>query len=604
MSLVTTWSEVAEYVTQSKGYDYLTNPTDWMNAFKEVVGDARYVSSDGGGSFIFKNPVDWIGVGKEIAPTLDSGIKSLPSVDTVVTDLSTGGAVAGATALATEKTGITIALSGAGWVATALAGFGLGVVGYELAPEFWTDLSNAVFEPITGEHLDYDETEPFLRKKLKTLLSTDSNGDIVTYADRNMLERAYNFIATHIQGEGYNFADDYTWNTYTPPNHPEYMHTQAQISNEIAQHPLQHDFIVGRTSLTDDMIQSCIHQVQLQKERSGLIEQEPSASGIVNNLRSLYPNYNNANVFQIFYYYNYTSPTVNTSFVCINGYNVQAQDDKIQGKFDGLRFLREGVNPAQAQNDDYGYEVAFEPDVLNWQDFLYSYKYDINSGTGTVIETGLPYFTFSPFGLGYISYSTTSQGMSPTNYVSILSNLQIDDGTLDSYLLRNGVTKTGKTPVGTKTYEERYNEWWNNHKDIAQPSNTGVNNVTPYVPSNIPATNTHTDTILRNGVNVGENSYNDSQDNTHQGKNTPNINPIDVVNDSIRDNIDDYNESKVSPETTPEPAPSPLPKYPETPPTEPTGDSGDTPTAPSIGGVTASGMVSVYNPTKQQLIDF
>ena len=105
----------------------------------------------------------------------------MPSVTSIITNAATAGVVAGEAAAATEAVGTTITLTTAGWLATGLVGLGLGVASYEAAPEFWTDLSNAVFEPITGHHLTYDETEPFLRKKIKTLLSTDNNGKIVTY---------------------------------------------------------------------------------------------------------------------------------------------------------------------------------------------------------------------------------------------------------------------------------------------------------------------------------------------------------------------------------------------------------------------------------------
>ena len=195
-----TFEEIGEYVDAIKGYRYVDNPSSWLEALKQTIGDAKYIGIEGQSEGTFYNPKgwNWVEVGKSVETTgLTGGQTSVPTTSTVVTDLSTGGATAGATALATEATGITIELSLAGYIATALTGLGLGVVSYELAPHFWTDLSNAMFGDILGE-VSYEESEPLLRKKIKGFISKSKNGKLTTYMPYEPTEKAYNFFREHM----------------------------------------------------------------------------------------------------------------------------------------------------------------------------------------------------------------------------------------------------------------------------------------------------------------------------------------------------------------------------------------------------------------------
>lgn len=607
-----TWDEIADYITESKGYKYLDSPSDWIDAFKEVVKDSRYV-----GENTYYNPngfyaIDnWISAGKNIATGLDGGVKSIPTVETIITDTVTGGTVAGAAAAATEATGITITLSAAGWLATGLVGLGLGVAAYEAAPEFWTDLSNAVFEPITGEHLTPEQTEPFLRKKIKTLLSTDNNGNIVTYADRDMLERMYNFIQTHIQEDGWDFYDRLTWSVYTPSGSNYYKNymEQASVGGNI-------DFpVIVNNSVSDDMIQSCIHQVQLMLESGGYVGQEPSAQGIVNNLRSLYPNVNNATFCAVEYQNTYVSPTVQIRKVRVTGYVCDTnEDNEVTARlyrggwqtYQYHRFLRMGVNQAQAENNDYATLIdvidangdGVPISALNTDDnALFSYEYDIDTQVGIVKDDGST----------YMRQNGGTLGLCPICYYQnyICRYLTLDPhGALDNYLVAAGAEQKGTLPPTTGSFEQGYTEWFHKNKTVGTPTKDGTNKVSNYIPVNAPISDVDTEKIIKNGVNKGAGSYEDDQTTNQNGKDTPNKNTTDSINEDIDNNIKDYNESETDPFTAPEPSPVPLPDYPVNPPDEPGGDSGDTPDPTVMEGVTASGMCSVYNPTKEQLKNF
>ena len=605
-----TWDEIADYITESKGYKYLDSPSDWIDAFKEVVKDSRYV-----GENTYYNPngfyaVDnWISAGKNIATGLDGGVKSIPTVETIITDTVTGGTVAGAAAAATEATGITITLSVAGWLATGLIGLGLGVAAYEAAPEFWTDLSNAVFEPITGEHLTPEQTEPFLRKKIKTLLSTDNNGKPITYVDRDMMERMYNFIQTHIQTNGWSMYDDFTWSQYSPTFIRYYAYAERTGHGPTATtFPLK----TRTVALSDELVQSVIHQTQLCMEREGLTQAEPSGAGIVNNLRGLYPNVNNANFYVVEYANYYTSPTVQSRKLRINGYNAaDGADDTVTGSIyqSGAytnwyyRFLREGVNQAQAVNHDYGTRInvidANNHSINFSTECLFSYEYDLDSQVGIVKDDGTSYISSPLFSIGFYPREGTV-----TNYFGYLLTTLEPEGDLDNYLVSAGVEQKGEIPPKTGSFEQGYTEWFHKVKTVGTPTKDGTNTVSNYIPANIPLTDQDTDKIINNGVNKGTNSYNDDQNINQNGDKTPERNPVDNVNNDIEDSIKDYNDSQIDPFTAPEPAPLPLPDYPTNPPDDPSGDTGDTPDPTVMEGVTASGMCSVYNPTKEQLKNF
>ena len=613
-----TWDEVAEYVNANKGYEYLDNPSSWIDAFKETVGNtARYV-----GENTFYNPDgfyaldNWITQGKPTVIGLETGSTSLPSVTNVITDTTTGATVAGAAAAATEAVGTTITLTAAGWLATGLVGLGLGVAAYEAAPEFWTDLSNAVFEPITGEHLTPEQTEPFLRRKIKTLLSTNEYHHLVTYIDKDMLERMYNFIQSHLREDGWAFYDlgsPYTaggdWTLVSPASDTSGL---SERKGHARNSPTIDIPVTLNGSLTDGMLQANIHQVQIMMESAGYSESEPSAAGIINDLHNQYPNYNNADFYAVYYVNSYTSPTVQTRLLQITGYTcVTDENNRITAKIKQdssfsdwyYRWLRLGVSESTAENNDYGTKVNLydaNNNIINNSNILFTYQYDLTEGVGNAKDDGTSYIFQTGFWLGYNFGNDRGYYNGRGCYYTTIDPL----GVLDDYLVSNGVEQKGDLPPKTGNIDQGYQDWMGKAVKVGQPTKNGGNSVSTYVPANAPISDADTDKIINNGVNKGPGSYTDNQGNTQQGQDTPNRNPIDDFNDDIDDNIKDYNDSQIDPFTAPEPAPQPLPSYPVDPPTDTNGDSGDSPTPSGMTSVTASGMVSVYNPTKQQLIDF
>ena len=599
-----TWEEVSDYITSTKGYDYLTNPTSWMNAFKEKVKNSKWVDmvDDAGvptGTSGFYN-TEWITEGDWVAPTIDSGVKSVPTIETVVTDLTTGTAVAGADALATEAVGTTITLTTAGYIASTLVALGLGVGAYETAPEFFTDLSNAMF----GTNLTYDETEPFLHKKIKALLSTNESNELVTYADTELLNRAYNFLKTHITGETYAFLDGVI---YTDAQLSQYAPFKVQTQYH---EPTVYTTVkVDKSMLTPEYIQLCEHQVWLQQQKKGVQGAEVDVSGVISNLRNLYPNIGNADVYNIFCS-NWWTPNVGITShkVAITGYRITepSQKENLRVSLGTNRF--ENYMYAEPLSDDeYAYSIG--SNYVEFNSPVFSYQYDVEDDYGVVVDNGGDYigapFFFLGVGGGMI-YSLESLPYFNAMVSTVNAN---EDVTLDAYLNRNGVKQTGKTPVSNKTAERRYADWWlKNKKPTWQPDANGNAQKRDNTPLSMDISDDAPNKVIQHGVNnpTDPSSYKGQQNKAQDGTETQYRNPIDDYNKRIQDDIDDYNKSKITPKYAPDPNPEvdPEPRYPDTPPVDPKGDSGDTPNPPSIGGVTVSGMVSVYNPTKQQLKDF
>lgn len=617
-SFFKTWDEIAEYVTNTKGYEYLTNPKSWIDAFKDVVGDSRYIGVEDGEG-VFYNPNGWIGVGKTNTPSLTSGAKNPPSVNTIVTDTVTGGAVAGAEAVATEQLGLTITLTGAGVIATCLVAFGIGVSAYELAPEFWTDMSNAMFEPITGHHLTYDETEPFLRKKINTWLSTDENGKPLTYVPEEIVQRGYEFLKQHINisGEVNNFPNA----TFDAQGHVLTGSDQELLHNYTS-------------SIKLSEMQNFVDQIAYIGRSLGYSRcQSIDVTDLYNRMQSDldltdydYVSYHMAVSFDDWNNGFVKSGVANISSISVNAYRRPAH----QINNDYVLAVREKAHTEGFYNfcgttylgDEFDVR---KPDIsasLSWLTVPepatpIEMHIDVKQRTTAMYTTQDSFFTPNIHHMSrYVGLWCNQQpdginGQPTNNHKEFhYSNpIEYESAVTDEYLQRNNVKpKQGaRVPDRNKSLQERYPAWYSNVKVVSYPDKDKTQKQVKHLPSSTPTGDTNTEKIIKHGVNNDDDndSYRENQDDNQTGKNTPNITSPDDMNKSIEDVKNDYNESRITPSSTPEPVPEviDLPNYPDTP-EPPTPDTPEPPAPPHIIGVTASGMVSVYNPTKQQLIDF
>lgn len=212
-----------------------------------------------------------------------------------------------------------------------------------------------------------------------------------------------------------------------------------------------------------------------------------------------------------------------------------------------------------------------------------------------------------------------SRMYSNLGYVGVVSSYMPDD-----YLTTAGIRSkseiTGnpeRHPDPTKTKEEVYPEM-NQKVQNARPQaqrdpETGdvvVNNyITNYVPAAVPSGSDNADRLINHGLNNPDDpeSYIDNRPQNEIAEGRVNTNdPVDGWNEDVDDAVKKYDETKNDPNHYPDeiPANEPNPQYPTNPPSKPDGETDD-PTDPTVlPGVTASGMVSVYNPTKAEVISF
>lgn len=310
---------------------------------------------------------------------------------------------------------------------------------------------------------------------------------------------------------------------------------------------------------------------------------------------------------------------------------------------DCVKYLKRGKTGGS--DNDYGYLVALKRDEYtsgsvreqwnvgisypsNEQVLSYSHKSNGENNANGPIKTVNGYcppayyasgsdfsdtFTDSVIGSSRVYFA---RGYSNVGYKGYGENYQPDDYLVTAGF-RSKIDSSGnpeKHPNPNQTKEERYPEM-ENKKQQANPQVTDgdeptvENSIKEYVPVPVPFGSENGKRSIKHGLNNPDDpeSYQDDrpQDIKLQGRvNTED--PIDGYNEDTNTVINIYNESRNDPEHYPDPIPAnePNPQYPTNPPAETDGDSGDSPTPATLPGVTASGMVSVYNPTKQQVINF
>ena len=581
-----TFEEIGEYVDAIKGYRYVDNPSSWLEALKQTIGDAKYIGIEGQSEGTFYNPKgwNWVEVGKSVETSgLTGGQTSVPTTSTVVTDLSTGGATAGATALATEATGITIELSLAGYIATALTGLGLGVVSYELAPHFWTDLSNAMFGDILGE-VSYEESEPLLRKKIKGFISKSKNGKLTTYLPYEPTEKAYNFFRNHIVSH-----------PYVNTNFPGAIFDSN--GNCIAGQTQSYTKPYFTKTFLDYFMDKCVDEAHAH----GYLNCKPINTDLLYNEMQSNFDMSRVNLFSYQFSVNFNewnvdfhhSGTPSTNVLGINCYSVSNdtitllnrmknyEDDYYYKASNNLIPEEQRLKPIYS-GSMYWHGTSYEPSINLRENHRATY---MGSDNDLIIGIGSD-STFDP---------------TDTYKRFICTNINAGDTVpvLDDYLTNAGVKAVGKIPNPNSNFQQYYKDWYGNAKDVAGVDKDENDNVNIFIPMNTPMGDT--DKIINKGVNIDDDSYNDSQDKTQQGEDLPSI---DDINDSIGDIIPDYDDSPYTPDNLPEPKPGiPIPTYP-TYPNVPNNPTPDSPKPPSIIGGTATGMISIYNPTKEELSRF
>jgi len=308
------------------------------------------------------------------------------------------------------------------------------------------------------------------------------------------------------------------------------------------------------------------------------------------------------------------------------GYSYQAGDC--------TRYLKRGKTGES--DEDYGYLTALQRSDYGSGDVIRTWSVEIRYPANEqvlVYDSAPSPAYYSPVigvnGYGNSFYGgadyynqplqhSTGRSYSNVGYVGTVASYEPDD-----YLtyagFRSKVDAAGnpeKHPNPDQTMEEAYPDMKKiqNARPQAQTDpqtgqTTVTNNISNYVTAAVPSGSDNASRLIDHGLNNDDDPDSYRDDRSQKDKIEGRVNtedPVDGYNEDTTEAVRKFDETRNDPYHYPEPIPAnePNPSYPTNPPVEPTGETDD-PTDPTVlPGVTASGMVSVYNPTKAEVVSF
>ena len=618
-NLLSNIPEALNYLQQAAGFTYLQSPATWDEAFKTAIQAAPKLvqAVSGEASAEITNIASaYASVGKDIYATAESGLKSAPVIESVFTQADQETAVVGEAALGTYVAGTSIAVPLATAVAGILSGLGIGILSYETAPEGWVDISNAIF----GTNISYDEAQPLIRTYVQGMLS-EKDGNLYTYFDDEYFVKAYAYFKYHVLGGiDFDFLENTVWEPVSGSTVP------TNCTSATRQY-LQHVSMPISSDELNAQYLSNLYTIWRKANEKVDIDDMPdldvTMTDVINNLYSLYPNYHNANLFRVTFRFASTYGNINYFRVVIDGLRVA---DTI---FNDVNISAERqliyTSPELSSYNDSDFCYHFNKSGLS---ALFSYKYDFDTNTGVVKDDGSTYENYS-FSTVYLNvYGEVSKRAGVNQNICMLWNIGSDTGVmpgLDDELTSKGFiidpkyssdvdpdTADNTKPNRKTNFQDQYAYWYGGKKQVAQPDANGEPKITTYIPTPIPMYVPDAATqVLTEGLGVVNNPNSiPVQVPAAMPEPYPNALPDSTpstnVSDAIEKAVQSYNESRTTPQSAPDPLPDyeTNPQYPDNPPKDPSGDSGTTPVPGDIPGVEASGLVSVYNPTKAQLVSF
>ena len=377
--------EAINYLQEASGFYYLQDPTTWQNCFQQLANSVPKLTNVIGGEAsaeIIDISSVYNSVGKSVYATAESGLKSAPVIEGIFTEAEQETAEIGATALGTYTAGVSIGLPLATAIIGILGGLGIGILGYETAPEGWVDISNAIFHTDIG----YESAQPLIRSYVQTMLSknydpTSDKGFLMMSS--TYLERAYNYFASHMLGGiNYDFLENTVWQGTT--QHPD-IPTECTPAT---QHYLQDLNLPITGDITQEWINYVIGVWKEACERFHVELPVPDFkySDILSEIYELVPNFRNANLFTVQCTYFWVAGASTVPFqILINGYRVP---DGVLENVD--------VNPTRQLTFGFtggGYafrdsDFCYITNLTKANNCVFSYMRDLQTGVGTARDDG------------------------------------------------------------------------------------------------------------------------------------------------------------------------------------------------------------------------
>lgn len=633
-----------------------TKGTKYVKIINETTGEVSW-------QYVPENMIEGVGewhIGENVGVNT-GGVKTAPTSKSIFTDSATKTAVETDSATGIQDIGLTQKTPIKGILGALMLVYGISTTAINVAnSKVWKDLCNSVFDTEFTDDTPLDVLRNFLNTKVAVFTSVD-NDELITHIPDSIAEKMYNFLASHMQTTGEHILEpvfdifdiSYRWinrgfvtsdpniysiDRYLSASNPD---TQAPVyvctpSDDLFKLSAK-DYVTtlmgsgftvpsnvgdalvasmsGMSALINDYMPNPIGSAKV------LVIEFLELAGRTNVPKSVPIALSEISFNVIAHWYSAvpSDPDHHMHSSTLRYYNSDIQQFLASGEDlttgDCVRYKKR--NSTGASINDYGYLLTIEEgaparplngvlvgypsnelSVMNWWGY--------SGALGSVASNG------------YIR-DDVRKTVRDNFYRVYYSNVGIDgDGvnyTPDDYLVNAGFRKNkdDKNPDPTKTKEEVYPSL-NNKKQSAAPqydprTSSVVNNIVDYTPAPVIFGDADGDRFINYGINNDDEplSYVDQRPQSDRARGYVNRdNPTDGFNEDTQNAIDDYNDSRTTPDSFPQPLPYnyPNPQYPTSPPTEPTGDSGDTPTPATMQGVTASGMVSIYNPTKSELVAF
>ena len=579
------------------------------------------------------------------------GIKSTPKVQTIVTDTTSGGAVQGDTAKGLKNFGIPTQNQ----IANLVDGMckTLGIANLAINAQnigIWRKLCNSVFNaglPDEPELTIRDITN-FLFSSTETIVARDSQNRIITTVPESTVRKMYDFFKQHITvtgdtGDVETYLPDLifslvVWGEAPAPYTDRYLKCLTNVA------PNTGVVYFGYTKPSDKLLQLHANDFINYLIGSGFTVTDSVAESFISSMegvidhifnftsvRTLFNTIDNFKYIDLSFQLNrgtYAPPktmpiSLSELHVFINIYDVDLHIDTsvpdrlaVETYFptDAVgKYLKRGKT---GEHDiDYGYRPN-----LSYRDapsggykhvsLSINYPSNVQSFDNVNVNTNSP-DTVSCIN-GFVYNDTSSEIPAGGTSLVYYSNLgyhgtgaiyEFDEELSTGFVKRNWNTSS-VLPHDNTTIDGVFPEWVGSVKTLSQTDINGNETQKGYIPVALPHGQGNAERVVNEGGANTPSIFN-SQRGNQEGVIDPNAD-INDINEEINRTVDRYNDSEYTPESAPDPIPQnyPNPQYPTNPPVEPEGDSGDTPTPATLVGVTASGMCSVYNPTKQELINF
>lgn len=589
------------------------------------------------------------------------GAKQLPTVTEVVTNASTGAADPTNPAAGIKNAGAGVKVPIANVISALLAAYGLYSAGITMSNwHTWEDVFNTVFPGALPVPATIDDVKAFAEYKWQLYIGSiiDSN-ELQAFVPESIVTRLYDYLAAHMEEDGtyeglqldltymdirypnWSRDTDYSRLYVTVPSStpgyydlylPHLYFEENMLKNWVLDAMAQYiglGFSVSNSTtnvimsgceyLTEWMVANVAHEVLVYKTVRGKVElyrdahtpksQPVSPSEITIDVTFIDDDSmvidSDVGV-HLKYETEGTAQQPQYSRFLKYGYQGESHYDyayEVQSNYSYSKQINiETIRLSYPANEITIYDSGLSPEM--WQGGV---AYPINGfATDNVLDTN-EYPPADPeFDMWFpLEYSNIGYRGELKNYKpdSTISGIVGKDDTPTQTKLRPAASSTGMA------WDDWYKTWAQRSKQRGTIAKDGTNTVKTDVPVNVPFSSEKAKQIIEHGYNNPNdtNSYQDpSSQAERQSGDIPRNTPIEDINEAIKDEVDSYNDSRTVPDSLPDPVPAsePLPQYPETPPVEPEGDSGDTPEPSTMVGVTASGMCSVYNPTKQELINF